>query len=353
METLAKYLITFFSPIVVILIVLALIPEKVEKWTSMFWYCLSKLGGLFKFAHKKAVKLDIQGSLNDFVKFISKEVPQIKNYKVEVEFVDEQLTKKNFIKDDKVILRLRKDDPYELNFVHGSYLFVSTSLLYRTKRYISKSQREALDLYVTTRLIEKEKPSTVNYFLDEYLHPHLADPKSKVTNYYDKFSHIDCGGLFYPVLLEELDFLGGKVFGGRKDNEIIGEVEGLVDFLKEVSERKVGDNATDLDFKRDYCRFAIMIIGKKSKLVDSTIPYIKYIRKQLFFQGIETIYVLGRLENKELIMDICNDIGDIYWNYRSRETKTTIRFDNDQSIKIDQFIVILRMVNAPVFQKSL
>ncbi len=352
METLIKYIIASFPPLIVYGILILLVPEKVEKWAAMFWYFLSRFEVLFKSAHKKAVKLDIQGSLNDYIKQISKEIPQIGNFKVEVELVDEPISKKNFLSDDKVILRLKKDDPFELNFVHGSYLFVSTSLLYRAKRYISQSQREALDLFVTTRIIEKEKPSIVSHFLDEYLHPQLQDSKSKKANYYDKFSHIDTSGLFYPVLLEELEFLGGKVFGDRKDDKIITEVDGLVEFLSEVSNRKVGDDETDLDYKHDYCRFAIMIIGKKFKLTESIKPYVRFIREKLHADGMETVYILGRVENKEYVAQICEEIADIYWQHKSKDTKTILRFDDGSIQKANQHVTALRMVGAPVFQSS-
>lgn len=352
METFVNYLITIFPPLLVFAVLILLVPEKVEKWVAMFWYFLSRLGTLFDFAHKRAVKLDIQGGLNDYVKKISKEIPQISKFKVEVELVDEPLSKKNFLEDDKVILRLRRNDPYETNFVHGAYLFVSTSLLHQAKRYISQSQREALDLYVTTRVLEKEKPSIVGQFLDEYLHPELHDSKSKKTKYYDKFAHIDTSGLFYPVLLEELEFLGAKVFGDRKDEKIITEVDGLVEFLEAISERKVGDDGTDLNHKREYCRFAIMIIGKKFKLTESMEPYIKFIREKFHVDGIETIYVLGRVENKEYVEKICEGVADIYWQYKNRNTKTVLRFNDGTTEMVVQNIVALRLVGASVFQPS-
>lgn len=352
METFINYAITIFSPITVVLLIVFFFPEKFEKWAANFWYLLNKFGGLFKAAHKKAIKLDLQGSLNDYVKQISKEIPQIGKYKVEVELVDEPISQKSFLSEDKVILRLRKDDPYEVNFVHGCYLFVSNSLLHRAKRYISPSQREALDLYVTTRILEKEKPSIVDSFLDEYLHPQLQDPKSKKSSYFDQFAHIDSSGLFYPVLLEELDFLGCKVFGNRNDGRIITEVDGLVEFLECVSERKVGDDHTDLDYKRDYCRFAIMIIGKRGKLSESIQPYVKFIREKLLVDGIETIYVLGRTENKEYLSKICEEVADVYWLYKSKDTTTVLHFVNGTTEKANQYVVALRKVGLPIFQPS-
>lgn len=179
MEEFAKFLISSFPPLIIYGILVLLFPEKVQKWASMLWYSLSKLGSFFSFAHKKAVKLDIQGSLNDYVNHISKDVPQMKKMKVKVEYVDEHTSRKSFLADDQAILRLRKNDTKDCNFVHGAYLYVSTSLLYHVKRYVSRAQRDSIDLYVTTKLLEKEKPNIVAHFLDEYLHPSLMEKNLK------------------------------------------------------------------------------------------------------------------------------------------------------------------------------
>ena len=112
----------------------------------------------------------------------------------------------------------------------------------KVKRYVSPSQRQAIDLYVTTRLLEREKPGVVVYFLDEYLHKNLDDPATKTAQYYDRLAKIDRGGLFYPIFLQELDFLGNKVFGKRQDDKIVAEVNSLVDFLEPIATRPIGQD---------------------------------------------------------------------------------------------------------------
>lgn len=152
------------------------------------------------------------------------------------------------------------------------------------------------------------------------------------------------------MLLEELDFLGGKVFGNRQDDKIIVEVDGLISFLGEISKRKVGDEEVDLDFTRDYCRFTIMIVGKRAKLENSINPYIEFIRSKLHSQKIETVYVLGRWENRAIIENMCEQVGDIYWLYRRKKSKTLLRYDDGSSEEIEQLVMVLRMVGAPIFQ---
>lgn len=261
------FLLGTFGSGAAIAILIFLNPNKVEQWGSIIGYSLSKLGGVFNSLHKTAVKLDLQGYINDYVSEFSKDLPFLESKKVKVEFVDQTISRKSFLEDGAVVLRLRKDDPDELNFVHGAYLFVSTSLLFKVKRYISQSQRDALDLYITTRIIEKEKPSIRDHFLEEYLHPNLKDSKSERSINYKNMSIIDDGGLFHAVFLEELEFLGSKVFGNSKDDRIISEVRGLMEFLVKVTQRKVGQEDTDLNFKREFCRSAILIVGKATKIL--------------------------------------------------------------------------------------
>lgn len=323
--------------------------ELVQKWGAVIGYFLGKT---FRFLNKKAIQLDLQGNINSFVKEVAKEIPTLELQKVKVEFVDESVARKGILGEGEVILRLRRDDPHDLNLVHGAYMFVSTSLLHRVKRYISISQRDALDLYVTTRLIETEKPNIVGCFLDEFLHPILQDQHSDRAKYYDQLFKIDSSGLFYPVLLEELHFLGNKVFGDRKDERIIAEVHGLIEFLENFSKRVLGKE-TDLDFKREYCKSAILIIGKKVKLfIEQHSPYVKRIRLVLAPEKIETIFILGHCENKKLIDEVVESVSDLYSTIRSRKSKMILNLEDGSQMSVDGYIVVLQLIGTSIYHPT-
>lgn len=333
-----------------ILVYLLINPEKIEILSSLLWRFLSKFGALFKFAHKQYVKLDIQSRVNEYARELSKEAPFLATTRTRVEWVGCEVTRDSFLEDNQVILRLRRDDSEDLNFVHGAYLFVSTGLLYQIKRYLSQSQRKAVDLYTTTNLIEREKPSVKGYFLDNYLHPELVDTNSKVARFFDTFAKIDNGGYFYPVLLQELDFLGQKVFGARKDDQIIIEVNALIEFLEPISLRQIGEER-DLDFKQQYCRFAIMIVGRSYKLTSEGEVYINYVRKHLIPEKIETIYMLGLWQNRHIIKNICEALSDTYDECRTRRSKVVLKY-GEKTIERDQFLIVLRMKGVKLFQPS-
>lgn len=324
-------------------------PEKVEKWGAITGYCINKLGGFFKFAHKRAVKLDLQGNINDYVKKLMKDIPTLEAEKVKIEYLENNQDRNSFIENNQVIVRLRRDDPDDLNFVHGAFLFVSTSLLFRIKRYISQSQRDALDLYVTTKLIEKEKPQRVDYFLEEYLHPKLKHVESDRKMYYDKLAIIDNSGFFYPVLLEELHNLGGKVFGGCPSDKIITEVRSLITFLEKVSLRNVGDENVDLDFHGEYCKTSIVIVGK-ALIVEKREerPYVKFIRNTLSPNHIDTVYLLGNIVNKKIIDAICSDTQDLYNTVRTHSSNVLLHREDGSTIIVKTYFAILKRIDASI-----
>lgn len=350
MDAILKVLLPSLTPVVVLLLLLLFIPEKIETWSALLWKWLSRFKRLFKHAHKRYVKHDLQGRVNSFVKKLRAQVPGVAEAKMQIEWVDSEIERKAFIDQGQLVIRLRRDDPTDRNFIHGTYLFVSEMLLKKPKRYVSPSQGEALDLFVCGKLLETEKPSVVSYFIDEYLHPRTQETKSKVAVYIDDFGVIDKSGLFFPVLVQELEFLGDKVFGRRRDDRIIKEVDSLIEFLRPIATRQIGDEC-DLDHNGAYCRFAIVIVGKPSKHLTSIEPYVGYIKNALSRKDIETIYLLGRLENKNHLDEICGRINDRYECMRHVQFSHFLRYSDHRVLAL-QYLVVLRLRGIPIIRPS-
>jgi hypothetical protein len=335
---------------VVLLLLLLFFPEKIEKWSALFWKVLSKLGNAFRFAHKKYVKHDLQARVNGFVRKLRKGIPAISEERLRIEWIDPATPRQSFIDKGQVVLRLRRDDPDDHNFIHGAYLFVSEMLLRKAKRYISPSQGEAVDLFVCSKILESEKPAILSFFLDEYLHPKTDKKRSKTSLYVDDFAIMDKAGYFLPVFLHELNEIGNKVFGRTRNDLIIGEVDQLVRFMKKLSTRKVGEEI-DLDFAGDYCSFRVMIVGKPLKLSTSLEPYIKFLKGILRREKPETIYILGRDENKERLEELCESVSSEYQCVRRISHQSMVRYtDREESLSL--FLMILKLKGAPLIKPS-
>lgn len=192
----------------------------------------------------------------------------------------------------------------------------------------------------------------VGVFLDEYLHPRTADPESKLSVQLDHFAAMDQAGYFFPVFLQELDFLGSKVFGGRRDDQIIKEVNDLIAFLHRLSQRLPGDEENDLEFCREYCKVGIVIVGKSWKTAEGARVWVNFIKKTLIPQDIETIYLVGPIENREVMEKVCEEVDEFYTTCRTHVGTVRLAARDGKLREKEQYLAILRSHQASIIQPS-
>ncbi len=331
-----------------IIVQLIVNPDKVEKWASIINKILADVGGIFKFAHRNYVKYDLQSRINIFTKEVASSAPYLEDTKIAIEWTDTTIDREAFMQNGKAIIRLRRDDPEDLNFVHGAYWSVSTQLLPKVKRYISDTQKKAVDLYVTAKVIEQEKYHVIDHFLEHYLHPNI-EKSDKLREIFDNFRTIDRYGAFYPVFLQELYFLSMKVYGSPKNSQIIVEVTRLADFLHRFATRTVGDDS-DSHFLGEYCKFGIVIVGTGATMsLRGTDPYVNYIKKALLPKDVETIYILGKYEHYDFINEVCDILDKSYSPFKSHKYEAELTFSDGQTSKESTHLVVLRSRHAEIY----
>jgi len=133
-----------------------------------------------------------------------------------------------FFKANRLIIRMRQHIDQDKNFVNATMTFISRAFLTKAKKYLSPTQRESLDLFVGRKLFEKEKPHIVDKFFEDYFSPR-ALTSDKIMELLEKYEIIDKVGLFFPVLVQELTFLGEKVFYRPKNGSIICETRDFIE----------------------------------------------------------------------------------------------------------------------------
>jgi hypothetical protein len=332
-----------------IIIKLVTNPDLVEKWASIINKILADLGVLVNKTHRNYVKFDIQSRINLFTKELADKAPYLEDSSVKIEWIDAETDREAFLNNGNVVIRLRRNDPQDINFVHGAYWTVSAKLLPRVKRYISSTQKKAVDIYVAGRIIEKKDFHLREHFLENYVKP-LVDKDEQVKHLFEQFISIDQAGAFYPVFLQELYFLGVKIYGGLQNERIIEEVRDMAEFLFRFATRKIGEE-TEGRFLGEFCKFGIVIVGTGEKMsLQGTSPYVKYINNTLLKQKVETIYILGKYEYHEFIDDVC---GDLYENYdilKSHKYEAILTFEDGISITETAYLVVLRYLDAEMYQ---
>ncbi|TGM61805.1 hypothetical protein [Leptospira vanthielii] len=335
-----------------LLVLLIQNPEKIEKWSSLVYKFFINIGIAAGWIKRKYIQHDLQSRVNAFVKKTVKWLPQMNISQVQLKWVDvEKIDKRSFLDDNQIILVLSSSDPDDQNFVHGAYHFVSTSLLSKAKKYISQSQRESLDLFVTNKIINEEKLSVRDYFIDEYLHPGMQKFSGKALEYYEKYEKIEISGIFYSIYLNELDLIGGKVYGKTKNHSINIEVDNLLDFLIKFAGRKIGDD-TDLQFIDTNSNLAIIIIGKSTKILETPEVYRKFINEKILPKSFKSIYLIGNIVNYEFMENIASNYQNSYEIIMKKKGLSKLKNKNGEDIEVENATIVLLKNEASILSDN-
>jgi len=275
-------------------------PEKFEKWASMIAWMFTRV---WKKADYFATKSEIQGRINSFVSGLEANTtatfPRISlrwTAKGKDEIVWEE---------GRAIIVMRDRKHRNKNLIHAAYLFTAEALLKKSSRHLSKTQKTSFDLFSAKLILEKESESAVEQFMSEYFIPEL-DKNDAMRELIKQYVHIERLGAFFPILIQELTYLGNKVFLSKPSSEIILEVKSLVDFLEKFAQREVGDTTTQDTFVGKYMRCAIRIVASRAVRERGDITSHKD-RVNYCVQGkSENIYLIGAAgeENKKFMDEV-------------------------------------------------
>lgn len=336
------------SPVgfIILGIILALhYQEKIQKWSVLFWKFVRFF---WKKAEKKIVSNDIEGRVNEFTKSLKKEMTNFQPVGVQIQWVEEGETPSEFFSDDKLIVRMREHRDQNKNFVYASMVFISKAVLTKAKRYISKTQKESIDLFIGKKLFEKEKPQVIDRFFEDFFSPRME--AGKIAELVEKYSIMDKAGLFFPVLVQELTFLGEKVFWHRRDDRIIAEVTNFISFLEDYANREIGEVELPQNFEGIYCRCGIMIVARAYKRgLGNISPYTNYI-DGLIEKRIDNVYIIGPAfeTNVKFIDQIVGQVeqkGSLKRYAEPRRYKAEIMFGDKRQV-IDSYLLVLRNPDA-------
>lgn len=324
-----------------IIIYWLLFPEKAEKVSSQLYRISRKF---WKGAERKYITHDIQSHVNDYVNgFLSQKIKNFMPLNVKVDWIDENQTEESFISNNKLVIRMRSSDNQNKNLVNASMVFISQNLLHKAKHYISGRQKRSIDLFVANKLFETQREDIVKQFIEDFLLEETDD--KKIAELFDKYDSIDVAGIFFPVFLEEMGFLGEKVFANKKDVVIVQEVGGLIDFLKKHSDRIVGSDNNQPIFQGKYCRFGIVIVGRSLKMEkEGQRPYINHI-KTLCENNAETIYLIAAEKNEDFVREISTSsllTKENFDVYNEIKYRATIHKQDGTDLPVNNYLLVLR-----------
>lgn len=316
-------------------------PDQTQKWLAYFYRLLSIV---WKGAEKKIISHDLEGRVNAFARSLGQVVPNLDPTGVTVQWIEEGETPDQFFSDNRLVLRLRQHRNQDRNFVNASLVFIAHTVLVRAKKYMSSPQMESLDLFVAKKLFEKEKPGVVDEFYAEHFAPRV-EANDKIMELVEKYNVIDKFGFFSPVFVQEMTFLGQKVFFRKRTNEVIVEIYKLIDFLEAHANRPLGQDV-EVEFEGKYSRCAIMIVARKFKLqLGHLHPYVNRV-ESCIERRIESVYMIGpdSSENVAFIEAIGGQVlaKGMRFCFDRRYTAWVVHWEGHKRIERPTYIVLYR-----------
>ena len=324
-------------------------PEKFEKFVAL-------LAKFFKFLGNKLdrtyVKYDLQGKINDYLRKVSNRVKHIDIKKINVEWIDvSSQSEEQYIQNGQLIIRMKKGNHQNENLVKASMAFISYAFLKKAKYYLAKYQRESMDLFACYDLLREEKSEVLDQFVQDFMKNKMEN--EKISDFFEKYSDIDDVGIFYPVLVQELTFLGEKVFAKKRETQKIHEeVRKIVNYLYRYANRKLREDNVN-DYVGEYCKFGIRIIGRSSVINrDGEKVYINHLKK--IASSNETIYLIGNIDHKKFMKRVFKECkSDINYTKLSSETYVaTIKDPEGERFDVMNYMMTLRNNTIKVYHKK-
>ena len=335
--------VTAVSTIALYTLLLLFYPEKIEKWLAILWGLAEKGGLLYKRASKERIRHSIQGQISSFASNLGHSLPEFNPPGIRIDWVDEEVDRRAFIDQGKAVIRLRRQDPDNENVATACMIFVSQILLRKAGRYLSPTQKKSVELYVVFRMLREEQEEVLDAFVDRWLYPGIEESNEKVDQYFDRYRAIDEAEFFLPIFLQELVYMGEKVFGKKRDGRIVQEIDGALQFLEVYASRRLGERVDAPYFSGNTCCFAIMIVGISSNIEEERYEiYLEHIRDSLLPCEVETIYMIGPSENHEFMKTIARKVDDRFSNPLSRNYEATILNSDGESIQTSNHLSVLR-----------
>lgn len=309
---------------------------------AKIWGCLEKLGIFVKKANKAKIKYTVQGRLIKYSFALSEKLPDYSAPGIKVEWVDENTSRKAFIENGVAVIHLRREEPNNENIVAGTMTYISEIVLRKSRRYLAPSQIKAVELFVGYKLLNDDE-DIQDSFVESYLVPAINDGNAKTSDYFDRFKNIDSRNFFNPIFLQEILYLGEKVFGKKKEDSIYKEVDGALDFLEMYASRKIGEKVDQPYFDGSTCKFAIMIVGlKKNVELDNHEIYLDHINNHLIPFGVETIYIIGSITNTSFIREIAEQVEGTFKLIFSSDYECSILDQNGENKTAWSHLIVLR-----------
>jgi len=196
------------------------------------------------------------------------------------------------IREGEFVVRLDPSEQQPKNIALLACALVKRTTLIGIRHAVEQPLQIAIDMnLIRNLLITINKPIILDWFLsNEYRQQTTINQDTEKRN--SQILSIDERGLFTRLLLVELEQFSKEMIGRESRPYMVGEIEGLIDFLYKFCSKPFGYDVP-LRYSRAFIRIAIIIVAKTSKIIqEGPTPYIRAMQYNLEKQ-FKSIYILA------------------------------------------------------------
>lgn len=279
--------------------VIAANPEKVQVWASLLW-------GLVRRVTKRAeyiyVASDVAGRINaHLAAHILPSVTELSAKRIQVHW-DNTADAVEREAEGTLIVRLKPHHDRLVNILKAYLVAVPRLFAPTIRSQLAAAQSRAIDLQLCRRLAENLSQSAVTVYRINILDPDLKkDPT--LTEILERLQTLDLGGLFVPILLQELIKLSAA-YPADSLPDLATEIDQFVNFLRTVAERPSGQDVP-LSFFGRRIRINVLLVARAERRAQGVGPYRTRVSLELA-KGVDTFYVLATNTNLDFAKDVAS-----------------------------------------------
>lgn len=204
--------------------------------------------------------------------------------------------------DGDVVIYLQPGLPDGENLARAALAFVGRQFIPRAKLSLTTRQRQSLDLYVTGQLLDSQRSLVADDFYGTVLQP-LLQTDEKLSGLVESLRDIDKKGYFYPILVQQLVFMGEKVATGISKDQVHEEISKFVSWLQARALRVDKDDTVPLYFRGTLISCGIVFVAKWEKALSGDASAFANSGVRYASDGFESIYVIGDTDYSRLIQE--------------------------------------------------
>lgn len=281
----------FLVGIVIWLIRVIFDEDKSSIWRARVNLALFKLSGRRE-AEKEYIANDVRGRINIARRKLHAGKSNLPKA-VSVHWVEEGGPSSYHIKEGEFVVKLNQSNEQEKNIVDLTLAVIRRSTLLGVRSVIDKPLSLGMDLCLARNILQiLNHKAALDWFLANELKP-LCDADERVARECERISEIDDRGLFTRLLLVELEEFADRIIGKQPRPYMLGEIEGLVDFLYNIATKKYRQDVP-LQYTKALIRIGVILVARTSRILQKGVdPYVNVMAARSRQRQLYTYYVMS------------------------------------------------------------